>query len=319
MSSTRNVTSTRCRHSLTYIASVTLLAVFTSFVVAPVAAEPLPVDWSGAEGETLPFQTEEELVDFLETAPIIKSKRLSSGINRALKVTLERDGVRANAVFKSVDVSVSNNKGSTRPDRWQFRDSHIFEVAAYRLSKMLNLHRVPPTVFRQVNGEEGTLQLWVENSNTEAGLIMAGKPTGPMAQHQRQMTLVFDNLIYNFDRHQDNILFDRQGRLWMIDHTRSFKRLPKLRNPKKIAVCERTLYEGIRDLDPEQVRAELGDVLGKIEINALLKRRELLMERLDQLIAERGAEAVLFDLPSQVEVGFKRAEIERPSADEPSL
>ena len=105
--------------------------------------------------------------------------------------------------------------------------------------------------------------------------------------------LVFDNLIYNFDRHQNNILYDRAGRLWYIDHTRSFKRISELPDLDRIAVCGREFFERLRGVEEAALKRELKPYLDLLEMDALLTRRKLLLAHLEKLIAERGEERVL--------------------------
>jgi hypothetical protein len=110
---------------------------------------------------------------------------------------------------------------------------------------------------------------------------------------QRQTMLVFYNLIYNFDRHQNNMLYDESGRLWYIDHTRSFKRIPELPDLERIAVCDRVFLERLRAADEEVLRRELKPYLDPLELQGLVQRRKLLLEHFDALIADRGEAAVL--------------------------
>jgi hypothetical protein len=265
---------------------------------AGAAAQPSttePPRWLGAGGKPLPFATEDEVVEFLATAPVVDKEKAGRGIGGVVKLTLERDGVSVHAAFRTVEVERSSMRSSGSVlDRHLFRDHYAFEVAAYRLSRLLGLDRVPPTAARRVEGREGSLQLWIEDGITEADMIESGAGKMDAARHaQRQTMLVFDNLIYNFDRHQNNVLYDRSGRLWYIDHTRSFKRLPELPDRERIAVCERGFLERLRLLDEETIRRELKPYLDLLELEALLGRRKMLLEHFDALIAERGEERVL--------------------------
>jgi hypothetical protein len=251
--------------------------------------------WYGADGKELPFATEDEVVEFLATAPVVERKQVGRGIGGVLKLTLERDGVTAHAAFRSVDVERSNMRsGGTIVDRHMFRDHYSFEVAAYRLNRLLGLDRVPPTTVRRIDGRQGSLQLWIEGAMTEADMIESGAGHIDAARHvQRQTMLVFDNLIYNFDRHQNNMLYDESGRLWYIDHTRSFKRIPELPDLERIAVCDRVFLERLRAADEEVLRRELKPYLDPLELQGLVQRRKLLLEHFDALIADRGEAAVL--------------------------
>ena len=202
------------------------------------------------------------------------------------------------AAFRTIDVERSNMRtGGAVLDRHMFRDHYSFEIAAYRLSRLLGLDRVPPTTARRIDGKQGSLQLWIEGAMTEADWIESGAGRLDAARHvQRQTMLVFDNLIYNFDRHQNNMLYDKAGRLWFIDHTRSFKRIPELPDLERIAVCDRSLLERLRAADEEVLRRELKPYLDVLELQGLIQRRKLLLDHFDALIAERGETAVLMEL-----------------------
>ena len=107
---------------------------------------------------------------------------------------------------------------------------------------------------------------------------------------------VFDNLIYNTDRNQGNILIDRNWKVWLIDHTRAFRREKELRNPGLIVQCGRKLWEKLKSLDEQVVRERLKKFLSSYEIKALLRRRDKLVQHIQKLIEERGENKVLFTL-----------------------
>ena len=104
---------------------------------------------------------------------------------------------------------------------------------------------------------------------------------------------VFDNLINNFDRNQTNILIDPNWRMVLIDHTRSFGRDRSLPNPEQVTRCSRGLWYALRHLDEVQVRTRLSPYLSQSEIGALLFRRELLIELIQELIDQKGEAEVL--------------------------
>ena len=108
------------------------------------------------------------------------------------------------------------------------------------------------------------------------------------------MINTFDALIYNTDRNSGNLIITPDWKIWMIDHTRAFRRNPNLQRPDSINQCERGLYQKLKGLDEAAVRAQLKEDLSPYELDALFKRRALLVERLDKLIAERGEDKVLY-------------------------
>jgi len=278
------------------------LLIFSLFASAVATAAENPSQaaagpWLGDDGEPLPFTTAEEILDFLENAPIVKTKKLSDGINKPLKIKLERDGIVADAIFRSVDVEREETMKGGHPGNRHFRDSYVFEVAAFELDQLLGLGRVPPAVLRRVEGRRGSVQLWVEKAMTEAHRLENKIAPAEISswQLQRQIMIFFDNLIYNFDRNPGNMLLGEDGKLWFVDHTRSFKQVPMLPETEKLAAVERGLYERLEALEPAEIRERLSPYLGGLEISALLERRELLIKHVEKLAAGRG-EDVFFEL-----------------------
>ena len=113
---------------------------------------------------------------------------------------------------------------------------------------------------------------------------------------QRQNIYIFDNLIYNEDRNLGNILIEPDWKLWMIDHTRAFRRWKELMNPEQVQFAERSLWEKLQTLDETEVRAKLKDFLKPAELNGLIERKGLLVDHIQKLIDDRGEKAVLFTL-----------------------
>jgi hypothetical protein len=106
---------------------------------------------------------------------------------------------------------------------------------------------------------------------------------------------VFDNLINNVDRNQGNILLAADGRVWLIDHTRSFARGARLPAPQDVLSCSRGFWERLQALDEAILVARLERYLGTAEIRAILTRRDHLVELLRDRIARYGEGQVLFD------------------------
>ena len=111
---------------------------------------------------------------------------------------------------------------------------------------------------------------------------------------KKQNMIVFDQLIYNFDRHQANMLYDQEGELWLIDHTRSFKKLPVLQEPSSLIACQRSFYEALHTVSDDAIRSELSGLLDRMEIDAVIKRRRMVLKRRSTTATLRqGAEMFL--------------------------
>lgn len=253
--------------------------------------------WMDSEGKPLPFGSDEEILDFLQTASIVDVERVGEGVNNPFKVLLERDGVRANACFR--DVRVFKKKVRLEDGlHFNFRDDAIFEVAAYRLARLLGLNNVPPVVERNWIRRNGTLQIWLENAVSEKKRLQTNtKPSNPRRWgHEYQMMLVFDALIANKDRNQGNILFDSGWNRWLIDHTRSFRTNSDPGNIGAFKLCDATLWEGLTGLSQETLAEHLGDLLSTWQIEAILQRRDRIVEHFEDRIETWGKSSILVSL-----------------------
>jgi hypothetical protein len=256
--------------------------------------------WLDVNGEPLPFQDHATIRDWLRSANVIGREKVGRGIAGVEKLVLEHEGIRFHAAFRSVDVTVRKAapRGVERSTR-KYRDAAIFESAAYQISELLGIGRVPPVVERRIDDLNGTVQIWMEETRPEVVLIQENqlRPPDPVRwNQQKQILFVFDNLICNSDRNQGNLLIDRGWNIWFIDHTRAFKRSSKLIYLDKLTACERRLWSSLRDIDDGTIQQRLEPYLESREITKLLMRRRNLVRRIQSMIDKRGEEAVLFDL-----------------------
>ena len=274
--------------------------------VAPVsaktsaAAAPAP-RWIGPDGRPLPWQSADEALEFLRRARIGKATGTKRGITQPRKMELERDGIRADAIFHDVNEDKRNIRLRSGEHILNFRDCYLFQIAAFELARLLGMQNVPPSVKRTFAGKTGSMTLWLEGMITdEMRREQKREPEGAeVIRWNRQMTImhVWDNLIYNFDRNQGNILLDKDWNVWLIDHTRAFRRDHSLPRPEQLTSCERGFFERLRALDPALVKKRLKGHLGPAEIEALLKRRDLIVAHFEKLAHERGEDKVFFTYP----------------------
>jgi hypothetical protein len=253
--------------------------------------------WVDTDGKPLPFESEDQLLEFLKTADVVSDKTITSGgITMPRKLVLEKNGVRANAIFRAVDEEkMQGNTGGGRADLF-FRDCYIFEPAAFELSRMLGMDNVPPATLRKVGNTKGSIQVWLEHAMTDEKRQKDNikPPDDQQWQKQLQIMNVFDQLVFNTDRNKGNILIDPNWKLWMIDHTRAFRRIPDLQKVAVLNVCERNLYHNLKALDEKAARERLKDYLTSFELDALFKRRQMIVDRYAKLIADKGESKVLY-------------------------
>jgi hypothetical protein len=252
--------------------------------------------WLGLDGKALPFKTDEEVKDFLRTAEVVSSETIQRGITKPSKILLKKDGVEMHATFRDVDLFEAEWRGAKGTVRKNFRDSCLFECAAYELSLLLGLDTVPPVIVREINGKQGTLQIWLENAITEQmRKDHEIDPPSPWRWNmQHAVMAIFDNLIFNDDRNQGNIIIDPEWKIWWIDHTRAFRAFNQLSRPEKIEFIEIGLWENLLSLDEDEIEERLKDYIRPTEISTLLERRKGIIDRIEELIKEKGEKKVLF-------------------------
>jgi hypothetical protein len=179
----------------------------------------------------------------------------------------------------------------------ELRDYYLYEYAAYELALLLGLDNVPPTTIRKVGRNEGSLQMWIEDSMTESMRRERGMraPDTVRWMQQVQTMYLFDDLIGNVDRNMGDIVIDSDWKLWMIDHSRSFGVRFEPRHLEEVLFCERGFWEKLKAFDEAQIRERLGHTLTGPEIEAMLERRDTIVAHIQGLIDQRTEEVVLYD------------------------
>ena len=231
---------------------------------------------------------DDALEQWLQQAEVIGIEDLDTGITDPQRVTLRKDGVELRAVFKqlSTDFGVRDrSRAMNESDRFEY------ELAAYQLDRLLGLDMVPVTVPRTIKSRRGILQLWVDDSiNVRKMLEQKLQPAGWCdAGPQYNLMNVFDVLIHNTDRTQENALFTQDWTLVLIDHSRAFPTY--LKNPVLLYRGEvqvpPALAARLATLNREMLKEALGPYLHARQIDALLKRRDLLLK---DYSARRGSD-----------------------------
>jgi hypothetical protein len=236
--------------------------------------------------------TPEQQEQFLKTAKVVRARGAGKGVTGTLRATLTDGVITHDASIQTVDISMTEFR-SNRGTELNFVDSWRYNVAAYRLDRLLEINMTPPSVERRFQNKDAAFTWWVDDvlMDEKARLDKKIQPQSPgIWVETMQMVRVFDQLIYNVDRNMGNLLITTDWHVWAIDHTRAFRLHKTLAKPEHVARCDRGVFERLKHLDKEMLERELGEYLTGWERDAVLARRDEIVK-----IIEKAGEAGLFD------------------------
>ncbi len=143
---------------------------------------------------------EAKIIRALEDGEIRSLTPIGHGVTNPYRAEIEHERRTIYAVWKPIDSSL--NRTAT--------ESYRAEVAAYRLSELLGLHQVPPTVERSMERDNGSLQYWVDGVRRFAEAGDSLKKSATFRKDFARMRL-FDRVILNPDRNSSNFLISDRG------------------------------------------------------------------------------------------------------------
>jgi hypothetical protein len=242
---------------------------------------------TGMFAESVCLKSRSEMELFLETAEVTSSKVLSVGVTRSKKLIMTDGRITHAAHFQSVDI-YKPVFDSGQAIELNFRDSYKYNIAAYRLDKLLDLGVVPVSVERRYRGQTGAFTWWVDNVAMMERDRVAKKlvpPDIPEWNNQVQKMRIFNALVYNTDANMGNILITDSWDLRLVDFTRAFRLHKRIMNPGRLTRIDERLRESLVALNIDTLRSELEAYLSDKEIDSLLARRDLIVEHFDNLTA----------------------------------
>ena len=242
--------------------------------------------------------TREQNEECLRTARITRTRGIKVGVTGPNRATLTDGKLTHDAQIHTVDIYKSRFVGARTTER-NLTDSYKYNIAAYRLDKLLGLGMIPVSVKRNIKRKPAAVTWRIDDVlMTGAERTKKNIPTPDPADWNRQMFClrVFDQFIYNMDRNMGNLVITKDWKIKMIDHTRAFRTHKKLKNEKNLMKCPRGLLTALRKLEYAALDRELSPYLKKSQIKALLIRRDRIVQYFEEKIAEKGEGAVLYDL-----------------------
>lgn len=247
-----------------------------------------------ARQAALPVLTDAQKEEFLRRAKVVNARELSKGITGSLRATLSDGTLTHDAHIQTVDQHKERfqAKGTLEIN---FRDSWRFNVAAYKIDRLLDLQLVPVAVPRNWAGRRGAFSWWVDDVMMDEGERLEKNLSAPDIDcwnaHTRLLRLL-DELIDNADRNLGNMLITNQWRVWAIDHTRAFRFSKTPRHPERLVATDRGVLRRLEALDFATVKKAVDEHITDADVRNLLARRDAIVER----FKARG-EMALYDRP----------------------
>lgn len=216
----------------------------------------------------------------LKGAAVTSIEDIGTGVTRPRRAHLEPGEPVESLVWKVLPPGKRNG----------FWESYKSEIAGYELDKLLGMNMVPPAVERTIGNETGAAVMWL--TSVKSVKEMGGKvPSGPAWNGPLRRMVMFDNLIANTDRNGGNILIGNPGELILIDHSRAFITDRKL--PRKLERVDLELWERMTALTRDDLERALGPWISDYQISAILARRDMMVNIIEKLVAQKGRDLVI--------------------------
>jgi hypothetical protein len=249
---------------------------------------------SAADETTL---TKDQIKTFLLKAKVVGSKQSSKGVTSPWRLTLSDGTITHDASFQAIDEHKPTATLASGKTEMNFVDSYKYNIAAYQLSELLGLDDMLPVyVERTWQGNPGSLSWWLPVKMDEADRIKQKieVPDPDAWNNQMYKIRVFDQLVYDADPNLTNLLISQDFKIWRVDFSRAFRLYKDLQSTNDLTHCDRQLFEKLKALNGDELTAKTKHYLNKEEIKALMARRDKIVERFNQLIAQNGEKEVLY-------------------------
>ena len=216
-----------------------------------------------------------QLFDLLARGRMGNCRLTPDGSNYTFLTTVSKGGERLKVIYKP-------RRGEM--PLWDFPGGTLYlrEYASYLLSEALGWGYVPPTVIRDGEFGEGSVQLYVECDRRQHYFTLRERFIEDMFR-----VCAFDVVANNADRKATHTLLGNDGGVWLIDHGITFNAQYKLRTViwdfagQQLPHWLLEELESLRDSfdAPGGLGEGLSELLSKPEVDATRYRLRVLIDQ----------------------------------------
>src|SRR4030095_6129206 len=169
---------------------------------------------------------------FLKLAKILTVEEIGHGVTKPLRARMALGEANHSAQIQSVNKDLPDffgEDGKPVP----MKDCWRFNVAAYKIDRLLGLGMGTVVVARPYTGRPSGFSWWVDDVQFEEVERIKRELTSPDPEgfeRQRALSRVFDELVMNIDSNLAHLLITKSWKIVLIDHTRCFPPYTGIRN-----------------------------------------------------------------------------------------
>jgi hypothetical protein len=249
----------------------------------PLVVEPKEGEGVAQFAEQLP---EAQLLDFLRKAKITHCQGETDGVRFAKICDLEHKGLHMRAVFQSID----EKPGDVAEEPKSVPRTYRNEIASFLLDRLLRFNLVPATVERKIDGVPGSLQVWLETA-VDVPLLEIYDQMDLLEGMETEIIMAdaFRALVDVHASHEmvGMMFLAHEKRLQVADSTKAFSTSPEINDQHLTPPCgpfppDLELFWR-EEITREDIQAKMRGFLSSAQIDALVKRGQLIMKTCSEL------------------------------------
>ena len=109
-----------------------------------------------------PSLTQEEMEAFLLKAKISNRRDAGSGVTGSSRITLSDGRLTHDAHMQAVDIARPVFQAG-KASEMNFKDTYRYNIAGYRLARLIGLDNVPMSVERNIEGKVAAVTWWIDD------------------------------------------------------------------------------------------------------------------------------------------------------------